>query len=245
MRWHLRILISKSETGNIKVTTVFRDREVVAEQRILELVTHELSKDTTHSPTCQLHIQRRITEGLSPLFVVELPTTGWQFILDSRKGVTQWYVEAISDNHKQETAMVHGFFAEKLVPFGWEVNNLLVALQRAFICLPFQNPGVSAYHGNHYIVNVLLKTRGPPNGPFTKFTTHFVSADTKLVDLFDILAGEGVDDGFTLVQWVWSKETEKYEILKCNRYSEARTQNMVFKDAGWVGKEVWLFPTCQ
>lgn len=241
---HLRILPPKPDTTNIKVFSVFGDKEVIAEPRILELVNHELSRDVTFSSTRQLHLQRRSHARLAPLFIVDIPTTGWQFILDSRKGVTQWYVDAISDNHRQEAPTVHGFFYEKLVPFRWEVNNLLVALQRAYLCLPFQNRNVSVENGNHYVVNILLKIRGPPTGPFTKFTTHFVSADTKLVDFFDILAGEEVDDGFTLVQWAWSKDTEKYDIFKCNRYSEARIQNKTFKDAGWVGKEIWLFPTC-
>lgn len=241
---HLRIIPPGPGAINIKVFSVFQKKEVLAEPRIIELVKHELSKDMAFSPTRQLHLQRRSHERLAPLFVVDIPTTGWQFILDSRKGVTQWYVDAISDNHKQENPMVHGFFYDKLVPFRWELNNLLVALQRAFLCLPFQNPSLSIENGNHYVVNILLKIRGPPGGPFTMFTTHFVSADTKLVDVFDILAGDEVDDGFTLVQWVWSKEAEKYDILKCNRYSEARIQNKALKDVGWVGKEVWLFPTC-
>lgn len=243
MIWHLRILPSKSETINIRVLTVLCGKEVIAEPRIIELVNHEFSKDTTFSLVHQLHLQQHSTKGLAPLFTVELPTTGWRFILDSRNGVTQWYVDAISEGHKYGTPMVHGFFCEKLVSFGWEVNNLLVALQRAFLCLSFQNPNVSVDRGNHYVVNILLQIRGPPSGPFTKFTTHFVAADTKLVEVFDILAGERVDDGFALVQWMWSNETQKYNILKCNRYSEARAQKMVFKDAGWVGKEVWLFPT--
>lgn len=243
MIWHLRIFPSKYEATNIRALTVLWGKEAVIEPRIIELVHHELSKDIPFSSVHQLHLLRHSTEGLAPLFTVELPTTGWQFILDSRKGVTQWYVNAISENHKYDTPMIHGFFSEKLVPFGWELNNLLVVLQRAFLGLPFQNPNVSLDHGNHYIVNILLKIRGPPTGLSTKFTTHFVSADAKLVDVFEILAGGKLSDRFALVQWVWLEETEKYDVLKCNRYSEVRTQNMALKDAGWVGKEIWLFPT--
>lgn len=219
-------------------------KEVPAEPRIQELVNYELSKENPSSGL-QLHLQRSTVEELAPIFIIELPTMGWQFILDSRKGITQWCVEAISDAHKQDPPMVHGFFSEKLVPFSWGMNNLLVALQRAFLCLPLQSTSLT-YKGNYYIVNILLKVKGPPNGPDTKFTTHFVSGDTKLVDVFDILGGEAVDDGYTLVEWVWNKKEEKYDVFKSCRYSEARIQNMLFKDAGWIGdKEVWFLPTCQ
>lgn len=63
------------------------------------------------------------------------------------------------------------------------------------------------------------------------------------MDVFEILTGGKLSDRFALVQWVWLEETEKYVFLKSNRYSEARTQDMALKDAGWVGKEIWLFPT--
>lgn len=245
MIWHLRILPVDSDTLKFKVLVILTNKIVEAESRIQELVNHELLKVDSF-PTMQLHLQRNTSPELVPLFVVEIPLMGWQFILDSRKGVTQWYIEAISEASKQDTPMIHGFFCKKLVAFSWGVNNLLVTLQRAYLCLPLQNPTAPAYMSKHYIVNILLRIKGPPHGPDTKFTTHFVSADTKIVDLFDILAGGALDEGYTLVQWVWCKEEGRYDVFKCCRYSEVRTQNMTFKDVGWVGgKEVWLLPTCQ
>lgn len=196
-----------------------------------------------------LYIQRTPLMGLNPLFTVKVPLLGFQYVLDSRGGLTQWFIEPIDKitaeildaDFKIDCGMRHQFFSQELVPVPWAVENILVWLQRAYFSLPCQNFTIPEDRSNHYIVNVLLTIGANPDVPNTKFTRHFIAGDKMLRDLFEELGDNRIlEKDCILVQYIWSIAGPL--LGPRHWYSKAAREQITFRDAGYIGKFLWLLP---
>lgn len=227
-----------------------------AEPRIISLLrsSSKLTSDLNDfleqsSSQPRLYLQRGPPTGLNPLFTVKVPLLGFQYVLDSRVGLTQWFIEPIDmvtaeildEDFTIDSGRTHQFFARELVPVPWAVENILVWLQRAYFSLPCQNSTISEDRRNHYIVNVLLAVGDDPHDTRTRFTRHFISGDTELRELFEALRGDRVLEGdCVLAQYTWAGEN--FPLAHCHLYSEVVYEQITFRDAGYVGKFLWLLP---
>lgn len=197
----------------------------------------------------RLYLQRSPPTGLNPLFTVKVPLLGFQYVLDSRKGLTQWYIEPIDKitaevldpDFRVHSGMRHQFFSQELVPVPWAVENILVWLQRAYFSLPCQNFTIPEDLRDHYIVNVLLTVGSDPHDTHTRFTRHFISGGMGLRELFEALGGSQVlQDDCVLAQYTWSGEGSPLGLY--HWYSKVVHEQIIFRDAGYVGKFLWLLP---
>lgn len=197
----------------------------------------------------RLYIQRSATMGLNPLFTVKVPLLGFQYVLDSRGGLTQWSIEPIDKVTAEifapdfviDSAIRHQFFSQELVPVPWAVKNILVWLQRAYFSLPYQNITIPEDRRDHYIVNVLLTVGTGPDDTHTGFTRHVIAGDTMLGDLFEVLGENQVLGGdCAFVQYFWSRGASP--LGSHQWYSKAVREQITFRDAGYVGNFLWLLP---
>lgn len=197
----------------------------------------------------RLYIQRSTATGLDPLFTVKVPLLGFQYVLDSRGGLTQWFIEPIDKITAEisapdlliDSAMRHQFFSRELVPVPWAVENILVWLQRAYFSLPCQNITIPEDRRDHYIVNVLLTVGTGPDDTHTGPTRHIIAGDTMLGYLFEVLGENQVlGDDCAFVQYFWSGgETP---LGSHQWYSKAVREQITFRDAGYIGNFLWLLP---
>lgn len=197
----------------------------------------------------RLYLQRSPQTGLNPLFTVKVPLLGFQYVLDSRKGLTQWFIEPIDKitaqilgaDFKVNYGMRHQFFSQELVPVPWAVENILVWLQRAYFSLPCQNFTIPEDRCDHCIVNILLTVGEDPDNTHTRFTRHFIAGDTKLREVFEILGSNEVLQGDCIfAQYTWSGG--RFPLGTRYWYSAAAREQITFRDAGYVGKLLWLLP---
>lgn len=227
-----------------------------AEPRIISLLRNssklilDLNNFLEQSSTQpRLYLQRSPSTGLNPLFTVKVPLLGFQYVLDSRVGLTQWFIEPIDmvtaevlgEDFQIDSGRTHQFFSQELVPVPWAVENILVWLQRAYFSLPCQNSTIPEDRRNHYIVNLLLAVGDDPHDTRTRFTRHFITGDTKLKELFEALRGDRViESDCVLAQYTWAGES--FPLGRCHLYSEVVHEQIIFRDAGYVGKFLWLLP---
>lgn len=197
----------------------------------------------------RLYIQRSATTGLNPLFTVKVPLLGFQYVLDSRGGLTQWFIEPIdkitaevfAPDFTIDSAMRHQFFSQELVPVPWAVENVLVWLQRAYFSLPCQNITIPEDRRDHYTVNVLLTVGTGPDDTHTGFTRHIIAGDTMLGDLFEVLGGsQALGNDCAFVQYFWSGGATP--LGSHQWYSKAVREQITFRDAGYIGNFLWLLP---
>lgn len=261
---HLRITNPTHDPFRCKVSAATGSHEPPADSRgqcILDNALHR-HPERTERP---VYIQERPISNPStpPLFTVEFPERGCEFVLERARGITQWYIQPLLDEntprphddllyYRNARYEQHSFLALELFPVQWAMLNLLTSLYRSAYrdhcrkshkCDGFANKG-----HRHYTLSILLAGPGAvpdPSSPHTTYMTiHGVCEDTKVVDIFEILAGDRLSDDFVLSQVRWLEDKRRLHVRQTHSYSTARSTQVKVKNWGWFGteSEFWLFP---
>lgn len=256
MEWHIRISSFVPDLSSWNALTILEGTQAPAEPEIEEILSrHSISKPKEFTEPSsdhpRIYFQRSPSTGLDPLFTVKVPLLGFQYVMDLRKGVTQWFIEPIDknlgtpldENFNIETAMEHKVFSQELVLVPWKIENILVWLQRAYFSLPCQNIRILQERRDNYLVHILLAVGAGPNDKGTKFTRHFIAGGTKLMDVFEILGGNEIKSDYVFAQHTWPEQGEYHPLGTRCWYSEAVKTGITFRNVGWVGNFVWLLPS--
>lgn len=255
MIWALRISSFESDLSVWQALIVVGGAQIPAGHQIIKILKNtnvsslnEFIEQSSGYP--RLLLQRGPPAGLEPLFTVKVPLLGVQYVLDSRKGLTQWFIEPIDKilgtklgpDSKINSSISHEFYSQDIVPTTWKIDSVLMWMQRNYFSLPCQNIKILEDHRDHYLVNIFVTIGNSPNDTNTMFTRHFIAGGTKLVDVFEMLGRTGFDPTSMFVQLIWLWDLRKYITGTVYSYADAVKTQVVFRDVGWVGRLLWLLP---
>lgn len=266
---HLRITNPTNDPFRCKVSRATGSHENLEDPRGQCILDNALEQqqhpERTERP---VYIQERPISNYNtpPLFTVEFPERGCEFVLEESRGITQWYIQPLldEDSPRPDTRLLycrnaryeqHFFFALELFPVQWAMLNLLKSLYRSayhnhYHKLPRCGGFTSKGH-RHYSLSILLAGPGAvpdPSSPYTTYMTiHGVCEDTKVVDIFVMLAGNKLRDEFALSQLKWLDDKRRFKTHQTYNYRTVRAKNMRVKDWGWFGSglKFWLLPLNQ
>lgn len=261
---HLQITNPTHNPFRCKVSaaaTAAGDHEDPLGQCILDNALHQ-HPERTERP---VYIQERPISNPStpPLFTVEFPERGCEFVLEETRGITQWYIQPLLDEdsprphddllyYRNARYEKHFFLALELFPVQWAMLNLLKSLYRSAYrnrhcgfprCDGFANKG-----HRHYTLSILLAGPGAvpdPSSPDTTYMTiHGVCEDTKVMDIFETLAGNRLRDEFALSQVKWLEDKHRFKRHQTYSYKTVKSTQMKVKEWGWFGTGIkfWLLP---
>lgn len=174
-----------------------------------------------------------------PMLTVDFPHAGCRFVLESRMGLLQWFIETRPG--WQGVVIQHDFYALDLVCIPDKVLNLLKNLQGYHFPL---NPLCKSFPSHsHYRCNILITIKKGfvgQEGSLTSYTRHTVCSTAKLRDVFISVSGDGLDDEFALQHLVWDHTHDIFEERKIYTYEEAHTGKL---ELPWGNStEIWLLP---
>lgn len=181
--------------------------------------------------------------SLPPPITVEWPGVGWQYVLELRDGMTQWFCEA--QGELQVRVKPHPIYESGYMDIPLRIWRFLERLQP--YCFP---PGPKCmFHPKHtqYGLNVICSFgKNPEYNSMLLYphTRHSVCGDAKLADIFTSLAGQNVNHQMSLRRIGSGPNGEIMNVGRCYSYSQARKDKILVKDLGWLRDNgtVWLMP---
>lgn len=251
---HLRIRIASNNPPRYGIFSIVNDEEVSASHGIKTTWQNwgngvQQIKDSA-SQHAQPYLQILPTKNLKPLMVVDIPCLKARYVLGSRNGLTQWFYEPIQnedgsyENPSGKYHFEHGFFFQKLVLVEWTWFTLLGRLslhlsERPFLCQNLQTH-------NHYRVYIFLALDNFvfQDNPSTHYIVFAICDNTRLEDVFEMLAGRNLKSTFSLVKLErGDDDMEALNMARIYTYYDAYCKKVTLKDIhGSSSKEILFRP---